>query len=529
MGALSFLASHNVIFTAVLAFGLGMWVYYERRQVAHSTALAALLVTISFWSFAFVLWRMAPDVRQAQFWLRTIYFIGSLLPPLFLFFAWSLWRGSLPRTWQQVVLLLPNAFFFWLIYGTETVIVSGPTASAVSGSAFIWLAAYFVVMIAVSLLLVRLAASHPDLDQRSLVAVIVGTIIAFDSIFAVMYGGSLSSVANSFWIADIALLTGVFIIVGGLVREQLLLDLRLVGAEVFVLITSFIIVADIVVAQSFVDFALRLMALVVLVCYGILLIRNMVRGAQRIKEVRLLNEHVIQMNGRLLEADRAKTQFLSLASHQLRAPLGGMRSYLDMMLKGDFGPLNERQKHILDLNLGAIVQALQTIETFLNLARIELGKLELFRSQVDLLELTGRVLDSVRPLAQSRGLQIEVSIPGSIGMVECDGGKIYHVMLNLVDNAIKYTEKGTIRIVAKREAGRVEVRVSDSGIGLSVEETEHLFGLFRRGLSAARMDPSGAGLGLFLVKHIVAAHGGDVIVESAGKGQGSTFGFWLPA
>ncbi len=527
---LAIFMSHNILLTAMLAFGLGMWVYFDRRTDARNVTLGAMLVAVSFWSFSFVLWRVSHDDRQGLFWVRTVFFIGTLLPVLYYFFSYSLLHERLPRLLVQGLIFLPNLAFLWIAYGSSLLVLPGSTSSVpILGVGRTVFAVHFAITIIAALGLMLLAGrKNTGLDKSKLASVLVGTIIAFDSIFAVLFGAKLTSSADAFWVGNVALMAGMFVIAISIIRSKLLVDLRMVSVEVFILLTLFVIIADIVVSQSIVDFTLRLAILIVLVFYGALTSRNMVREAHHLRELQALTDHVTAMNGRLLEADRTKTQFVSLASHQFRAPLGGMRSYLDMLYKGQFGQLNDKQQEIVQLNMGVCGQLLETIETFLNVTKIELGKLELYRSETSLPQLVQRVVEAVAPLADRKKLAIEADVPQMLPPVLCDSGKLYHVLMNLLDNAIKYSNQGAIKVVVRAEDGRISMAVKDSGVGLSKEEQQKLFKGFARGLSGIELNKDGSGLGLFIVKNIVEAHGGSVFVDSAGKGQGSTFGFWIP-
>jgi signal transduction histidine kinase len=530
MSLLSAFISHNIILTAALAFGLGMWVYFDRRRDPRNITLGSLLVAVAFWSFSFVLWRVSDEPRQALFWAKTIFFIGSLLPALYLLFCHALLNGRLPSSRIQALCFLPNAVLLPLIYHTQAVLTAAPPGGTLTfGWARAILAAHFAVFIIASLVVLLIAAKrNAALDRTRITSVLVGTIIAFNSIFAVLFGSTAHTSPNAYWMGNVALMTGMFIIAVAIIKNRLLVDLRLVSAEVFILLTLFVIVADIVVSQSMLDFSLRLAILVVLVFYGTMTSRNIVREARNLHELQALTEHVTKMNGQLLEADRTKTKFLSLATHQLRAPLGGMRSYLDMLFKGNFGPLTDKQQDIVRINLGATSQLLETVEMFLNVTKIELGKLELYKSETLLQKLFPRVIEGVQPLADRKGLAIAVDIPQNARPVFCDSGKIFHVLMNLLDNAIKYTEKGEIRLSASFGPDEARVSIKDTGAGLSPEDKERLFEGFKRGIAGATLNKDGSGLGLFLVKNIVEAHNGKVFVESEGRGCGSTFGFTLP-
>ena len=233
-------------------------------------------------------------------------------------------------------------------------------------------------------------------------------------------------------------------------------------------------------------------------------------------------------NAQLKKFDQAKSDFVSIAAHQLRAPVTGFRGYLSMLLEGDFGKLNSEQKRIIKLNLNNIERMVSLIDLFLDITKIEAGRLTLTKEKVQIEDLIRESLESLKFSAQRKNLYLEFREPEKkLPEIKIDSKRIKDVILNLVDNAIKYTEKGGVKVFAEKNNNEILVSVRDTGIGIPKEEVKLLFKKFVRG-DRAVLNPSGSGLGLFIVKKIIEAHGGKVMVESEGEGKGSTFSFSLP-
>jgi two-component system phosphate regulon sensor histidine kinase PhoR len=146
----------------------------------------------------------------------------------------------------------------------------------------------------------------------------------------------------------------------------------------------------------------------------------------------------------------------------------------------------------------------------------------------DIRDLITRTVAEMRPAIDAKGLALEVAIDPSVTTAVCDSSKIFHALVNFIDNATKYTEKGTVAVRAHVDNDWLVVEVTDTGIGMDPTDRARLFHLFERGISAVKLESSGQGLGLYIVKNIVEAHHGNVFIESAGKGKGSTFGFRIP-
>jgi len=257
---------------------------------------------------------------------------------------------------------------------------------------------------------------------------------------------------------------------------------------------------------------------------------------QQIKELNAnlqqrINEATSELrasNAQLHRLDEAKDEFVSMASHQLRTPLTSVKGYISMVLEGDAGKITSTQKHLLDEAFNSSERMVHLINDFLNVSRLQTGKFMIDLRPIDLAKLVGEELDSLASNASSRNLKFLYKMPKKFPILELDEGKMRQVIMNYADNAIYYSKEGTaIEVALVVEGNRCRFTVKDKGIGVPVDETAQLFTKFYRATNARRQRPDGTGVGLFLAKKVINAHGGDVIFESE-EGKGSTFGFSLP-
>lgn len=234
-------------------------------------------------------------------------------------------------------------------------------------------------------------------------------------------------------------------------------------------------------------------------------------------------------NKRLIDLDKLKTEFISVASHQLRTPLSGVKGYLSMLLDGDFGFLSDVQKKVINDLYNNNERLVRLVNVFLNISRIESGRLRLDKKQANFSVLLKSAVNQMVTAAKNKQLTLEyVGSKGKIPKLEIDADKIMDVVLNLIDNAIKYSVQGAIKVKAMVEAKTVRVEVSDEGVGIEKDQLDKLFNKFIRGRGAGKLNTSGSGLGLFIAKKIIEMHGGKIWGESRGKNQGSVFIFELP-
>jgi signal transduction histidine kinase len=264
-----------------------------------------------------------------------------------------------------------------------------------------------------------------------------------------------------------------------------------------------------------------------------------IQNALSIHEIRELNASLQQKianatrelrasNAVLRRLDKVKDEFISMASHQLRTPLTSVKGYLSMVLEGDAGKISNSQRQLLNEAFMSSERMVNLINDFLNVSRIQTGKFIIDKTQVDLSKLVAEEIDSLKPNAVGRSLRFVYKKPRKFPIIEVDEGKMRQVVMNFADNAIYYShEKSLINVNLSVVGKEVVFTVKDTGIGVPKGEREHLFTKFYRASNARIQRPDGTGVGIYLAKKVIDAHGGQIIFESV-EGKGSTFGFRLP-
>lgn len=227
------------------------------------------------------------------------------------------------------------------------------------------------------------------------------------------------------------------------------------------------------------------------------------------------------------QANHAKSEFLSTMSHEFRTPLTAVIGYTDLLLAGVSGPLEEQQRqHLLRVRRSAW-HLLDIIEEILTFSRIEAGREPIRVATVALVELAHQALDVVEPLASQKGLALEVDLPRDEVWIQTDPGKFRQILVNLLTNAVKYTETGTVRLGVSANDRTITCRVSDTGVGIEPVHLDHIFEPFWQVDQSTTRAIGGTGLGLGIVVRLTELLGGRIEVEST-PGKGSTFTFHLP-
>ena len=256
---------------------------------------------------------------------------------------------------------------------------------------------------------------------------------------------------------------------------------------------------------------------------GYQLIKSVKKEIKQREQLEILSEQLLSANEKLKELDKLKTEFISLATHQIRSPLTAIKGYASMILDGSYGELPPKVKEAVDIIMQSSANLAVTIEDFLNVSKIESGGMQYEKVNFDIGEMANSMTKGIAINAEKKGLKISYHDDGKGPyIINGDQEKLRQVILNFIDNAIKYTKQGSVEVSVIRVGNKINFAVKDTGMGMTNETKNKLFHKFSRG-DGQRMNTTGSGLGLYLAKEIAKAHGGEVGVESEGPMKGSVF------
>jgi signal transduction histidine kinase len=226
------------------------------------------------------------------------------------------------------------------------------------------------------------------------------------------------------------------------------------------------------------------------------------------------------------QIEELKDSLIRDVSHELRTPLAKLQMGLDLLHETLEKEVIDRQRAVRmgDMVRGNVRRLLQTVEVMLDLSLLESGRIVYDMSEIYMEKLIADVILDMRPLASAKGLDLVADLPAGLPLITGDRDKLFRVLTNLLDNAIKFTEEGTITLSVRKRPDTLEIAVSDLGLGVLPENLERIFERFFQEKTRFH----GVGIGLALCKAIVEAHNGSIWAESQGRGLGTTIRFTIP-
>lgn len=321
-------------------------------------------------------------------------------------------------------------------------------------------------------------------------------------------------------------------------------DIKLLGTQALVWALIILIGSQFFFIQSNTNRILTAITLVISAVVGLMIIRGIKKEVAQREKIEILAKNLNGLNDRLevtnislgkandklKELDHMKSEFVSLATHQIRGPLSAIKGYISLLVEGDYGTVPQTFNEPLDIIFKSTDSLSRIVTDFLDVSRIDLGQMKYEFTNFDFKELVFEVIKELKPNIEARGLQFREKIVDSPCLIKADRTKLKQVLNNLIDNSNKYTKQGWLEVSVERSENdmggggkKVLFAVKDSGVGISKATMGELFQRFSRAKNANDTNILGTGLGLYIAKKMVEANNGKVWAESEGEGKGAQF------
>jgi len=313
------------------------------------------------------------------------------------------------------------------------------------------------------------------------------------------------------------------------ILKHYLFDIKVISAEVFTFFLVFVLFISIFTASTMIQKIINTFIFLGASLFGIYLIKSVINEIKVREQIQQLNIELQKAYEELKVLDDAKSEFISMASHQLRTPLTAIKGYLSMMIDGSWGKIPDQAKEKMENIFQSTERLIRIVADLLDVSKVDLGKMELEKEETDIKELVKSCYEELKITADKKGLNYTLDItPEPLPNLNIDSLKVRQVIMNLIDNSLKYTLKGEVKVKLEKKDNNVLISIKDTGDGLTEKEKKDIFEGFVRGSAGIDYFIEGAGLGLYVAKKFLDIQKGKIWAESEGKGKGSTFFVQLP-
>lgn len=506
----------------IIALSLSIVVFLRNRKEIQNRTFAVFAFSVAVWAFGYWLWLSSDDPQSVLIWIK-VFTTGSNFLPVFYFY----WIISLVgkdnkhyKHYQQsiiglifVSLVLTGTLFFsdFLIKGVEPKLIFPfwpvPGALYLQYIIFLYLG---LIISGLVILFKNLGIGSTPVQKTQARFILWGSILGFGggaTNFFLWYNIFIPPYVN-FTVA-----LGMLLLAYAALRHNLF-NIKVIATELLAYLIWLVALIRLLLANTFKEQLLEVSILSLVVIFGILLIRSVRKEVEQRERLQKLSEELKEANERLRE-------FLAFAAHDLKNPIALIKQIATLIYDKTYTDPKQIEEATGKIKTTAD-RAVRLIESFLDLRSLESGQLKYEFEEKNIVEFVGNVAGDFAPLAEQRGLKFSFNSSVPEIKSKIDTVKIRQVIQNLLDNALKYTQTGFIKVEVKDEGETALISITDSGMGMKAEILSTLFEQFRRAPGVERKI-AGTGLGLFISKQFVLGHQGKIWAESDGEGQGSRF------
>ena len=526
--------------TAIIALLIGAFVYLNNRGMLAARLLFFISIAFLFWVLCDLVTWVSNDSDIIFFvwsFFGILYALISLLSVYFVYAfldkgdaSWKVKLG-LGILFLPIVLLTPTAYNL----ATFSLVDCGIPNEGFYFTNYYYLVGFIAFFWILFLIFSRIRQGGLARDMKRQL-LFFGFGIEFFLLSFFVSGFLASFLVDQGLVSDFGLemygLFGMPVFMGLLgylmVRYQAF-NVKVLAVQALVIGLAILIGSQLFFAKSQINFVLTSLTFLFSILFGSMLIRSVRNEIRRKEELQIVTDKLAAANVELKRLDQSKTEFISIASHQLRTPLTAIKGFVSLLLEGSYGKVPAPIADVLDKIYTANDRIVHLVEDLLNISRMESGRLKYEYAEVNIPEFLNELHDTFALVAKKKGLELTFeTVAESIKPAWVDRQKAFEVVSNLIDNALKYTAEGSVRVRAEGVPGFVRISVADTGVGIDPDMMPVLFQKFSRGKESGKMHVSGTGLGLYVGKSMIEAQGGHIGVTSEGRDKGSTFFVELP-
>lgn len=522
-------------FIAILAFAFAILFSNFRNPINRN--LFWIVLFCCYWNLIGFLSYTVTNV-QLNLFLARLEALFALIALFLLYFSYY-FSGRELGIKKKIILFLPFLPLIIFAFTDYNSYLTDARTCETQGGIFYYSYLYLLAIVYTFFAIRNLILMLRDKKIEQVVRQQVKIIISASALAAIWFLGL--SILNNFaltrdysWADNVFLYApiGVAIFVGMLAFAFIKyksLNIKVMATEVMGVALLGISAMQAAYTQQLINRVLGVISVLLSLIFVVFLIRSIENERKRKEDLQKMSVELDKANSKLRMANNSKTEFISIASHQIRTPMTAIKGYTSMALEGSYGKIEEELKKVLQKIFLSSDRVVTLVGDMLSVSKMESGRMEFKLKECDLQTICQEIFGIFEMHAQNAGLSLKFEASaGVLPMVLIDGIKMREVISNLIDNAIKYCPQGGIILKVERRGDLERVIVSDTGIGIPAEELPRLFEKFSRGKDKKRLTSAGSGIGLFVGKSIVEANGGKIWAESDGKNKGSRFIIELP-
>jgi signal transduction histidine kinase len=541
---------------------MGLFLLKNNYKNPVNRNLAITILLFCFWAFNDLMQWLVHDIKLNLFFTRLS--APTSLTILFLLYFVYAFTGKVLSRRKKIFLALPFLPIIILTFSDLSASIPNLETCTPNFGMLYWYI-YFLLFVYLVLAIRALISSHKEENiselKKQQVKLVIGAIAFILSWFLIFLPLS-NYLINNYDIEwfSMTLPYGMLFFIGILtyaISEYKLFNLKLIAAQALVVGLVILIGSEFFFIRSTTNIILTLITLLIALGFGYMLVKSVKKEveqkealeiankeineknddlkvankeiSERKEELQKISDNLSIANDKLHQLDKAKSEFISIASHQLRTPPTSIKGFGSLILEGTYGEISDPVRRAVEKMYISNERQLHLVEDLLNISRIEAGRMEFAFQPEQIENLVNEVVMTLELSAKNNNLYLQWQKPQTpLPQLNIDATKIKEVISNMVDNAVKYTKKGGVTVRAENDGQSVRIIVSDTGIGMDKEELENIFEKFRRGKDVSRHNTDGTGLGMFIAKKVTDAHNGKIWAESDGKGMGSRFILELP-
>ncbi len=510
---------------------LGFVVYISNMKSVTNISFLLFCAVTMLWSFFNYSSYQVNDPQLILILWKVVIFFGFWHSFTFFNFLYVFpyEKVIFPRWYKYVLFPYIIVMSLWALLGNlvfqgVSVTTNGTAEPVVSKGILFFVITVSALIIASFIFLGKSIIRAPRNQKKPYVLILIGALLTFGLLFTFnLILPAVFEIIRFIPLGAITILPFTIFTVYAIFKHKTF-NVRNLGSALMAFLICVATFVEIIFAQSAGELILRSGIFLFVLLISIQFLKN-------IFALEVITESLESANKQLKSLDKLKSEFISLASHQLRSPLTVIKGYASTLADGVVGEMNPKQTEIVRHIYTSAQGLASVVEDFLSVTKIEQGGLKYVFEPVDVRELVEDLAADMKIVAEDKHLTFTISIDrAEMFMINADALKLKQVFLNMIDNSIKYTKEGSIMVSLVKDEGskKIVFSVKDTGVGVTEETRKKLFTKFARG-EAGILNSGGSGLGLYLSQEIVNAHHGVINVESEGEGKGACFSVVLPS